>query len=624
MQAKILADSFFGKYQSLVRDTMIPYQWAALNDAVADAPKSGAIANLKIAAGMQQGEFYGPCFQESDLYKWMEAAAYSLMTEPNAEIEKNIDYMASVLDRAQCVDGYLNAYITVTKVHPRFTNLKDEHELYCAGHFFEAAVAYYEATGKRNLLEIATKYADYLCGEFNTSRCKGYPGHPEIELALCKLAAVTGSKRYSDLAKYFVDMRGTEPNYFKEEIKRNGDSFTTEVQYYQAHIPVREQDKAIGHSVRACYLYAGMADVAAAYNDARLMETCKTLFDNIIERQIYITGAIGQTAHGEAFTLDYDLPINTLYGESCASIALVFFAKRMLTSDRQAKYADVMERVICNILLASMGQDGKHFLYVNPMSVTPGITDKNPSSRHTAIQRQPWFGCACCPPNIARLILSLQDYIYSHDDSGIYVDLYMASNASVETSNGSILLEQQTNYPFGGNIKINVAAANLSAPTAIMLRIPYWSEDYTVEVNGTPVRAQVENGYAKVEKAWQEGDTITISFEMKPRLNFAHNNARELAGKCAVSYGPVIYCIEQADNGALLDNITLCADKPITVKSDENGVTLKAHGLRKDNKNYSLYTFDKPTFSETSVALVPYYTWGNRGLGEMRVFMPYR
>ena len=357
-------DLFFSRLMDTARTKVIPYQWEALNDRIPDAEKSHAVANFKIAAGLEKGEFAGCVFQDSDLAKWIEAAAYSLMWHKDEKLEKELDDIIDVIEKAQMPDGYLDTYYIIGDPEKRWTNLKDNHELYCAGHFLEAAVAYYQATGKRKLLDVLLRLVDHIDARFGPEegKLKGYPGHEVIEMALVKLYEITGEEKHLKLAQYFIDQRGQSPLYFKEETERNGNGFYWknsyfQYQYYQAGKPVREQTEAVGHAVRAGYLYSGMAAVARAAQDESLLEACHRMWDSIVNRRMYITGQIGSADYGEAFTFDYDLPNDTAYAETCAGLSLVFFAQRMLQIEQKGEYADVMERALYNGTISGMSLD---------------------------------------------------------------------------------------------------------------------------------------------------------------------------------------------------------------------------------------------------------------------------
>lgn len=434
-----ISDQFWNRYIHLVKDVLIPYQWDILNDRLPDVETSHCIENFKIAAGETDGDFEGAVFQDTDVAKWLEAVAYSLAAEPDEHLSYLADKTINLIGRAQCEDGYLNTYFTIKDPSKRWTNLKEGHELYTAGHMTEAAVAYYKATGKTEFLDIMKKFADLICKTFgpDEGQIHGYPGHQEIELALIRLYHVTGEKKYLETAKYFIDTRGVGENYFLEEEKRPEykqifpEFAGYDPRYSQSHEPVREQKTAEGHAVRAVYMYCAMADLAYEYKDKELLDACKTLWEDMTKRQMYITGSIGASGLLERFTTDYDLPNNCNYSETCASIGLALFGRRMAQITKDASYMDVVERALYNTLLSGIAQDGKSFFYVNPLEVWPDNCIDRTSKEHVKPVRQKWFGVACCPPNIARTLASMGQYIYFIDKNTAYVNLYISNALAV-------------------------------------------------------------------------------------------------------------------------------------------------------------------------------------------------
>lgn len=626
-----VTDSFWGRYQSLVRDVVIPYQYEILNDNVPGVEKSHAIENFKIAAGDTEGEFYGMVFQDSDVAKWIEAAAYSLIATPDKQLEKTVDDVIDIIDRAALKDGYLNTYFTVKEPEHRWQNLQECHELYCAGHMIEAAVAYYEATGKDKLLNVMKKMSDLICDTFGEGRKRGIPGHPEIELALMRLYHLTDNEKYRDMAKYFVDERGREPNFFKEErAKRGWEHFhmnPEDREYSQNHKPVREQDKAAGHAVRAVYLYTGMADVAGSTDDKELLKVCDTLFDNIANKQMYITGGIGSTHHGEAFTVDYDLPNDTIYAETCAAIGLIFFADKMLSYIPDGKYGDVMERALYNNVLAGMELDGKRFFYVNPLEVNPGISGVLGNYRHVLPQRPGWFGCACCPPNEARLLSSLGKYVYHIKNTTVYANLFISGEAVVREL-GGMKIVSETGYPVSGDVKYtftNVPGTEIT----FAVRIPEFSKDnYRIEIGSgenNDFKVKIDKGYYYITGNFREKMTVTVKLDVSPKKVYANTAVRYDEGCAAITRGPLVYCIEGVDNGELIQSLRIKRNGNITEKPyDEsllNGiVVLEAEGYKMEGSS-SLYSYERPRAVPCTLKAVPYYTWGNRGLSQMRVWI---
>lgn len=619
-----VADGFFSRYADLVREEVIPYQWEALNDRIPGAEKSGCLRNFRIAAGQEAGEFTGMVFQDSDIGKWLEAVAYSLTTHPDAALERTADEVIELLEAAQREDGYLDTYFIVKDPKNRWKCLRDCHELYCAGHLLEGAVAYWQATGKDRFLNVMRRYVDYIATVFGRGegQMRGYPGHEEIELALCKLYDVTGEKKYLDLAAYFIDERGRDPKYFLEELKTRGDAFHWEgndaqgMDYFQAHAPVREQTEAVGHAVRAVYLYSGMADVAMRTGDEGLLEACRRLYRNIADKRLYVIGAIGSTYIGEAFTFDYDLPNDTAYAETCASVGLIFFMKRMLEADGAAEYGDMMERALYNTVLAGMAMDGKSFFYVNPLEVFPEADEKDPSKRHVKTVRQKWFACACCPPNVARLLADLGSYIYRRKGSAVTADLFIGSRLALP---GGAELIQTSEVPFGGKVTFTLRGA--AQGFSLRVRCPEWAEGVTCTA---PCRK--ENGYIAIQKDWQDGDSVTLVFGMEPRRIYANPLVRQDAGKVCLMRGPLVYCLEEADNGANLHLLRLPEGEPVEAVRGEGalfGMTLlRARGRRLVPRGSKLYAPDRQgREEETRLTFVPYFAWGNRDKGEMAVYV---
>ncbi len=619
-----VADGFFSRYADLVREEVIPYQWEALNDRIPGAEKSGCLRNFRIAAGQEAGEFTGMVFQDSDIGKWLEAVAYSLTTHPDAALERTADEVIELLEAAQREDGYLDTYFIVKDPKNRWKCLRDCHELYCAGHLLEGAVAYWQATGKDRFLNVMRRYVDYIATVFGRGegQMRGYPGHEEIELALCKLYDVTGEKKYLDLAAYFIDERGRDPKYFLEERKTRGDAFHWEgndaqgMEYFQSHAPVREQKEAVGHAVRAVYLYSGMADVAMRTGDEGLLEACRRLYRNIADKRLYVTGAIGSTYIGEAFTFDYDLPNDTAYAETCASVGLIFFMKRMLEADGAAEYGDMMERALYNTVLAGMAMDGKSFFYVNPLEVFPEADEKDPSKRHVKTVRQKWFACACCPPNVARLLADLGSYIYRRKGSAVTADLFIGSRLALP---GGAELIQTSEVPFGGKVTFTLRGA--AQGFSLRVRCPEWAEGVTCTA---PCRK--ENGYIAIQKDWQDGDSVTLVFGMEPRRIYANPLVRQDAGKVCLMRGPLVYCLEEADNGANLHLLRLPEGEPVEAVRGEGalfGMTLlRAKGRHFVPHGSRLYAPDRQGREEEArLTFVPYFAWGNRDKGEMAVYV---
>ncbi|MCX7709994.1 MAG: glycoside hydrolase family 127 protein [Clostridia bacterium] len=629
-----ITDTFWSKYIKLVHDEVIPYQWEAINDRVPDAEPSHAIKNFRIAAGLEQGEFYGFVFQDTDLAKWLEAAAYRLETHPDAELEKLADEAIELVEKAQQPDGYLNTYYTIKEPGKRWTNLRECHELYTAGHMMEAAVAYFRATGKKKLLDVMCRFADHIDSVFGTEpgKLRGYDGHQEIELALVKLYEATGEAKYLKLSKYFLDERGKKPYYFEIEYEKRGrtnhfpDALMHNPMYNQTHLQVREQTTAEGHSVRAVYMLTAMADVAALTGDQGLLEACRKIWDNIVSKRMYITGGIGSMAYGESFSFDYDLPNDTMYTETCASIGLIFFAHRMLKIEPKSYYADEMERALYNNVLAGMAQDGKSFFYVNPLEVLPEACEKNAAYKHVKPVRQKWFSCSCCPPNVARLLASLGQYIYTVNDNTVYTHLYIGNKTNVEVSGTGLVLEQKTNYPWDGKVALKVSA-EIQKEISIALRVPGWCKNYSLTLNGVTIEAKVVDGYAVIERTWGQGDTIELNMDMSAELIGANPAVRANAGKVAIQRGPVVYCIEEIDNGRNLSAISVPLNSKLRAEYDKTllggCVVVRTEGVRTDAIAWgdSLYKPAEATVLPVVIKAVPYCMWGNRTPGEMQVWI---
>ena len=634
-------DPFLGQYQQLVRDVVIPYQWDALNDRIEEADPSHAIENFRIAAGRQEGEFYGMVFQDSDVAKWLEAVAWSLCQKPDAELEKTADEVIELVAAAQCEDGYLNTYFTVKAPEERWTNLAECHELYCAGHMIEAGVAFFQATGKRRLLEVICRLADHIDSVFGPgeNQLHGYPGHPEIELALMRLYDVTQEPRYIALVKYFVEARGTQPHLYDIEYEKRGKTsywntygpawMVMDKPYSQAHQPISEQPVAIGHAVRFVYLMAGVAHLARLSQDEGKRQDCLRLWKNMAQRQLYITGGIGSQSSGEAFSSDYDLPNDTVYAESCASIGLMMFARRMLEMEADSQYADVMERALYNTVLGGMALDGRHFFYVNPLEVHPKSLKFNHIYDHVKPVRQRWFGCACCPPNIARVLTSLGHYIYTPHEDALYINLYIGNSAEIPVGNEALRLRISGNYPWQEQVQIVIDSSSPVHHT-LALRLPDWCDKPQVTLNGAPVTQDVRKGYLYISHLWQEGDTLLLTLPMPVRRIYGNPLVRHQAGQVAVQRGPLVYCLEQADNGEQLHNLQLPRDaRFITVEGKgifARKILLQAPGYKQtaeDAEQQALWRYDRAPSSRQPhlLTFIPWFSWANRGEGEMRIWV---
>ncbi|CAM6479077.1 glycoside hydrolase family 127 protein [Citrobacter sedlakii] len=636
-----VSDPFLGQYQRLVRDVVIPYQWDALNDRIPEADPSHAIENFRIAAGQQSGEFYGMVFQDSDVAKWLEAVAWSLCQKPDPSLEKTADEVIELVAAAQCDDGYLNTYFTVKAPQERWTNLAECHELYCAGHMIEAGVAFYQATGKRRLLEVVCRLADHIHSVFGPGehQLHGYPGHPEIELALMRLYEATGCSRYLALVNYFVEQRGTQPHFYDLEYEKRGQTsywhtygpawMVKDKAYSQAHQPLSEQQTATGHAVRFVYLMTGVAHLARLSQDERKRQDCLRLWRNMAQRQLYITGGIGSQSSGEAFSSDYDLPNDTVYAESCASIGLMMFARRMIELEADSQYADVMERALYNTVLGGMALDGKHFFYVNPLEVHPQSLKFNHIYDHVKPVRQRWFGCACCPPNIARVLTSLGHYIYTPRPEALYINLYVGNSIELQTENGSLRLRIDGNYPWQEHVSITIDSPQAVRHT-LALRLPDWCSDARVTLNGDEVSQDIRKGYLHITRDWQEGDTIGLTLPMPVRRVYGNPRVRHVAGKVALQRGPLVYCLEQADNGEELHNLWLPKESDLRIFEGKglfaHKMLIQAEGLKQsapDAAQSALWHYDRApgAWQPHTLTFIPWFSWANRGEGEMRIWV---
>lgn len=629
-----IQDRYWDRYINLVKSVIIPYQWDILNDRLEGIETSHCIMNFKIAAKREEGEFYGAVFQDSDLAKWIEAVSFSLEYCPDEELEKTVDEVIELIGEAQGEDGYINTYFTIKEPQLRFTNLQEGHELYCAGHFMEAAVAYYKATGKKKLLHIVERFAQLICDEFSTKKnALGYPGHQEVEIGLFKLYEVTKENKYLEQAKMFLDRRGGLPNYFLEEMKgRNFKRIFHElnnydVAYSQSHLPIREQTTAEGHAVRAVYMYSAMADVAAEYGDKELLNVCETLWNNITEKRMYITGSIGSSGILERFTTDYDLPNNSNYSETCASIGLALFGRRMAQIFKDSRYYDVVEKALYNTVLAGIAMDGKSFFYVNPLEVWPDNCILRTSKEHVKATRQPWFGVACCPPNIARTLASLGEYIYFNEEDAIWVNLFVSSSLKTLIAGEEVTLETKTNFPYEGNINIDLSCRKQTRGK-LYIRIPEYVKNYHIYIDRVQITSlDIVKGYC-VLNLDIKNQRIDLEFDLKPRMVRANPLVKEDIGKVAIMKGPLVYCLEEIDNESNLPAYYLDHLAELKEFYDDKllggTVVIQCEGRKITKEGWNtkeLYSEQEVTLKKKKLTLIPYPYWGNRGSGEMLVWI---
>ncbi len=600
-----ITDSFWSPRQETNRVASIPINFDNLE-------KAGNLQNFRLAAQRATNGYQGPLFMDSDAYKALEAAAYSLAVHPDPVLEKKLEDIIATLAAAQLPDGYLNSFFQVKRPGKRWTNLQDAHELYCAGHLIEAAVAHHQATGKRAFLDVACKLADHIDAVFGPAPKRlGYPGHPELELALIKLWRATGERRYFELARFFVENRGR--GYFATE--RRGEKDRREPAYYQDDVPIFDHDRIKGHAVRAAYLMSGVTDVAAETGDERLLKMLDRVWRNTTERNMYITGGIGPSSHNEGFTVDYDLPNATAYQETCATVALAQWNHRLALLYGDAKYADVMERGLYNGLLSGVSQDGKTFFYVNPL--------ESDGTKH----RKPWYGCACCPPNVARTVAFLGGYAYARSDKALWVNLYIQGSVKATVAGAPVQLSLTSDYPWDGKVKFKMQPAK-PATFELRLRDPGWCEGATVSVKGKKIsRPVMERGYLVLTREWRNGDSVELDLPMPLHRIAANPNVKADQGLLAIQRGPIVYCVEQCDQKAPVGSLLLSADaelKPIAEKSLLGGVTVIkgfAGVVPKLNWDSRLYR-PLPAVPRVELTAIPYYVWGNREAGPMKVWLP--
>lgn len=651
-------DGFWKEEMELVRKEVIPYQWEILNDRVEGAAPSFCMRNFKVAGRMmketrenrgyvppkytfrgfealpedpkhlEEDKFYGFVFQDSDFSKWIEAVAYSLVNHPDKELEKTADEAIDIVCAAQMENGYLDTYYIINGMDQAFSCTKDHHELYCFGHLTEGAVAYYQATGKDKLLKAVERFADYICSVFGREEGKrrGYPGHEIAEMALVRLYEATGKETYLDLARYFIDERGQKPYYWfgedNNEPRTEGDHFM----YYQAHKPVREQEEAIGHAVRAVYLYSGMTDVAGRMGDESLWNAVTRLWDSAVNKQMYITGGIGGTSIGESFSYEYDLPNDLAYAESCASVGLIFWARRMLEIDPDSKYADAMELALYNTVLSGMALDGKSFFYVNPLEVVPRDCKLDLRKAHVKPVRQKWFGCACCPPNIARLISSVPSYAFTESADTLFLHLHMSGTVEKKVGDTTAQFKITSALPWNGHVEI-AYTGEAAAEMTLAVRIPSWAKNSKVSGAENMV-SEVKKGYDYITGKFDKGTTLVFDFPMEAAMVEADSRVREDEGKVAFTKGPVTFCAEGIDNGEDLHLLRVLPNEAVTegttVIGGETFPVLYVKAVREEPRltQGGLYRAYQPKkYKPVTLTLIPYYAWANRGENEMRVWL---
>ncbi|MHC4081322.1 MAG: glycoside hydrolase family 127 protein [Planctomycetota bacterium] len=612
-----LDDRFWSPRFETNRTVTVPYCFTKCQE-------TGRIDNFAKAGGLMPGAHVGHRYNDSDVFKVIEGAAYALRTRRDPELERYIDDLIAKIAAAQEDDGYLFTTRTIDPRNPanasgaeRWSYIAHSHELYNVGHMYEAAVAYEQATGKRALLEVAIENADLIDREFGPGRRHDPPGHEEIEIGLVKLYRATGEDRYLNLAKFFIDQRGRADGRELYGI------------YAQDHVPVVEQSEPVGHAVRAMYLYSGMADVAAVTGDADYLAALDRIWDDLVRTRLYLTGGIGASQSGEAFGEPYELPNASAYNETCAAVGNALWNHRMSLLHRDAKYADILERVIYNGFLSGVSLSGDAFFYPNPLA--SGGT----------YHRSPWFSCSCCPVNVVRFVPSIAGYVYAHDDDEIFVNLFAASGARVVLPTGAVAITQATDYPWDGKVVITVEPES-AADFALNVRVPGWAtgspvpsdlyeyvsggaggNGVSLSVNGKPIRTpEVDRGYARLTRRWERGDTITVELDMPVRLVRCHENVTENRGRLAIERGPIVYCLEAIDNGGHVRNIWMPADGELVIEQRTDllgGITVvkgKAFAMRRDVANGPAHA------TPIDLTAVPYYAWDHRDPGEMTVWIP--
>jgi DUF1680 family protein len=603
----VIADKFWASRIETNRKVTIPYAFKKCEE-------TGRISNFAKAGGLMEGNHEGKYFNDSDVYKVIEGAAYSLKSHPDPELEKYVDGVIDKIAAAQWEDGYLYTFYSLPKRQPekRWTDTRVRHELYCAGHFFEAAVAYYQATGKGKILNVAVKLADYIDSVFGPDKKRDVPGHQEIEIGLVKLYRQTGNEKYLKLAKFFLDERG----------QARGRELYGE--YCQDHKPVVGQSEAVGHAVRAGYMYCGMADVAALTGDTSYIEAIDRIWENVVTKKLYLTGGIGARHKGEAFGDNYELPNETAYCETCAAIANALWNHRLFLLHGDAKYVDVLERVLYNGFLSGISLSGDKFFYPNPLA------------SNGKKQRSAWFGCACCPTNIVRFVPSVGGYAYAGSDEALYVNLFISGGGTLKLKNNTVTLKQLTGYPWQGDSKITVEPERTAEFTAYV-RIPGWArnkpvpsdlykymkdsdEKVALRVNGESVAVDMERGFARIRRNWKKGDVIELNFPMPIRRVLCKKKVKDNLRKGALERGPIVYCAEETDNGPGVHRLVISADVRLKPQYREDlfgGVSVLKGRIRTWHREQAYVYPDKQDF-----IAIPYYAWAHRSPGEMVVWLP--
>lgn len=590
-----ITEGFWASRQEINRKVSIPHN-------LDTCEKTGRIRNFAQAAGVDKSRFKGHYFHDSDVYKVLEGVAYSLSTHPDKQLEARLDKIIDLIARSQQPDGYLNTWFTLREPKGRWTNLRVKHELYCAGHMFEAAVAHYHATGKRTFLDVACKFADHIDRTFGPGKRHAVPGHEEIELALVKLWRATGEERYLRLARFFVYEHGQAETH-----KLFG-------AYCQDHKPIRDQDEPLGHAVRWLYLYSAVADLAAMDGDQGHIDAMERLWQNIVGKKMYITGGVGVQHHGEGFAREYFLPNYDAYCETCASIGMAFWNHRLALLHGEGRFADLVERELYNGALSGVSLDGAKFFYVNPLA------------SHGGHHRKPWYGCACCPTNVVRFVAALGDYVYAGlaDGQGVCVLQYVSGSTTVNLKRGKVTLTQETRYPWEGKVRIAVKPHD-AGEFAVSVRIPGWCKGATVSVNGAKIGAGPKDGFVTIRREWKVGDTIDLDLPMPVRRVESDPKVKMNVGRQAVMRGPIVYCIEDCDNACPVDRVAVGASAKLEAKLEPDllggVVVLRGKGTQAELVEAGDGSLEAEV-RDVDLAAVPYYAWDNRKPGRMVVWLP--
>ncbi len=639
-----ICDNFWSFYINTIKDKTIPYQYSVLDNSpyvnienenkkdYFEKDKSNALENFRVAAGISDGGHYGMIFQDSDVYKWLEAVAYSLQVASDGKLQAVADEVVNLIAAAQTDDGYINTYFQVKEPRLKYRMLYSGHELYCMGHLLEALVAYYDTTKNVVALNVAQKVVNHIDSVFGYEENKihGSDGHPEIELGLIKFYELTKDEKALKLAEFFLDIRGKNIGFYAEEMAKNEkDGLPIKMikvphleTYLVAHKQPKDMTEAVGHAVRMLYLAASMARIVHHNSDSAMYAACKAIWDNVAHKKMYITGGVGSTTDGEAFTGDYDLPNDIMYCETCASIALAYFAYDMFKIQPDTEYMDIIERTLYNGILSGASLDGIHFFYVNPLEVHGNINDANPDHGHVKRVRPEWYSCACCPPNFARTIGSVQRYIYTIDEDNktVYLNLFANSGVNCE----GISIKQDTDFPSSNCVHYTVSSDSLYT---LKIRIPYWCRNAKITVDGETFDNVKNSRYFEISREWNNS-RITITFDTPVMAVKANSKVIADANRLAVQRGPFVYCAEQIDNEYPLCCYRVSADdirsSVVSVEDCEIGTVqfIKIDAKIETSDENSLYTYNpQPEYINAKLKMLPYYAWANRGSNDMMVWI---